>query len=227
MAKKKTPKKKAAQKSVAKKATAKRAARIPNLATMRGVPSFDLEEMAILVRANCTQVAEAFKKRNKLKTWIRNAAGKTVTISEPCFLVYQLKGHPWVIINGLFGNYVPFEDAKALSKTLATRVIYFGNSDASCVTQYDLYENGKQLEHFDIFEGVKFSSQFRNVKPPKDCPDVYAFVDEFFKEQDAFIPGWSALLFDDLRCNEGDEVKLDFGAALNGEILAGFDYVSL
>jgi hypothetical protein len=203
MAKKKTAKKKASIKSVTKKSAGSKAPEMPDLAAMRGVSTFDMEDAEILVRSSCAAVAKAFKKRKKLKTWIRNSIGKTVTITGGCYLVYQLKGHSWVTISGFCVGHSgpqdakvsPQEDAKALSKSLATRAIYFGNSDTSCVTEYDLYENGKQIEHFDDFDGVNFSSQFRDIEPPEDGPDICPFVDASIAEQGAFVTGWSHFLF--------------------------------
>jgi hypothetical protein len=192
---------------------------------MRGVPTFDLDDAAILVRSPCAKVADSFRKRRKLSTWIPNAAGKTVTVIGECFLVYQLKGHPWATISEFGGRYST-KDAKGLSKSLATRAIYFGNSDTSGVTEYDLYENGKQLEHFFAFDGITFKSTIRDVEPPDDGPDIYPFIDDFIRRQDAYIPYWSALLFDNWRRFSGDKVKLDFNGALSKTILDRFDFLS-
>ena len=227
-------KKKVAKKPVAKRSATRKTPEMPDLTEIRGVPNFDMEDASILVRSSCAEVADAFKKRKKLKTWIRNAIGKTVTITGASYLVYQLKGHSWVTINGFTGDSSrrqtakasPQDDAKALSKSLATKVIYFGNSDTSCVTEYDLYKNGKQIEHFDDVDGVNFHSQFRDIEPPEDGPDIYTFVDASIAEQDAYITGWSHFLFDGWRHKNGDKVKLDFGGALNDTIIQRLDFVS-
>lgn len=234
MAKKKKTATKPVTKKRTKKAAANKSLAMPDFAKMRGVSNFDMDDTSILVRSYCAEVAEAFKKRKKLKTWIQNAIGKTVTITGACYLVYQLKGHAWVTVSEFCSDHSrtkeakdsPQEVAKALSKSLATRAIHFGNSDTSCVTEYDLYENGRQIEHFDDFDGVNFKSQFRDVEPPEDGPDIYTFVDAFIEEQDAFVTGWSRFLFHGWQYKKGDQVTLDFGGAFNDPILEGLDFVS-
>jgi hypothetical protein len=226
--KKKAPKKTTAKNPAAKKRGAKRSAEKFDLAKLRGVPTFDLEESIILVRSECRPVAAAFKKYKKLKSLVRDAVGKTVVIAEPSYLVYQVKGHKWSNISDFrfIGNSPSPADAKALSKLLATRAIFFGNSDTSCVTQYDVYDNGKQLEYFDNFDGIKFTSRLRDVEAPEDGPDIYPFIDEFIREQDAYIPYWSALLFHGWRHKPGEKVNLDFGGSLDDKVVVGFDFVS-
>jgi hypothetical protein len=226
MAKKKSTPKKAVKKPATRKKAKTRAPTLPDITKMRGVPTFDLEESVLLVRASCDQVAEALKKRKKLKKRIRNAAGKTITIAGDCYFVYQLRGHPWVIVSVFWGGCAGQDDGKGLSKALATRAIYFGNSDTSCVTQYEVYENGNQVEYFDDFNGIKFHSKLRDVAPPEDGPDVYDFVDAFIREQDAFIPYHSALLFEGWRYKRGDTIKLDFHGALTDKFVSAFEVVS-
>jgi hypothetical protein len=234
MATKKAAKKKAAKKPAAKKSAASKAPDMPDFARLRGVATFDMEDAVILVRSSCAEVAEAVKKRKKLKTWVRNALGKTVTVAGASYLIYQLKGHSWVTINGFTGGNSrrqaakasPQDDAKALSKSLATKAIFFANSDTSSVTEYDLFENGRHIEHFDDFNGINFNSQFRDIEPPEDGPDIYTFVDAFIAEQDAFVTGWSHFLFDGWRYKKGDKVELDFGGVLNDTIIQRLDFVS-
>ena len=190
-----------------------KAASPPPVSELRGVASFDTNEILVLVLAPVGAVAEAFQKLRKAKTWTQNVGEKTVTVADPSFLVYRLKGHPWTIVDRYHGHGARLqpEDAQALSKTLQTKAIFYGNSDTAGVTQYDLFENGKRLEHFVDYEGIEFESVVRDVQPPED--DVYEFVEAFMREQDAFAPGITTYMGGGWRVKEGEEVALDFLAA--------------
>jgi hypothetical protein len=235
----KAAKKKAAkattQKSVKKKAVVKKVVKkkaaasseLSELTAMRGVVSFDTNEIIILVRGTCGKVAEALRGQKKLDTWVKNAVGKSVTVDGPSFLVYQFKTHPWVIVDGFWGGYPNPEDAEELSRLLDTRTIFYGNSDTSCVTQYNVYDSGKEVEYFESGDnGLKFRSEIRKIKAPKDGPDIYSFVFDFIEAQDAFAPSWSLYLFNGSRHKKGDRVKLAFEGVLNKESLERFDYLS-
>src|SRR5436189_5091151 len=93
------------------------------LEEMRGVASFDTNELLVFVRAAVEEAAAAFQRLRKLKTWIKKAGGKTVTVTEPSYVVYRLKGHIWTIIDTYKASkrYVDEKDAKELSKTLKTK----------------------------------------------------------------------------------------------------------
>src|SRR5262245_1911346 len=139
VAKRNTANRKTAKKPRAKKPALRKLLAMPDFSAMRGVSTFDTDDAAILVRSSCAEVAKALKKLKNLKTLIQKAIGKTVTITGESYLVYQLKGHSWSTING-FSNAgaakdakgSPQYDAKALSKSLVTRAMFFGNSDTSC-----------------------------------------------------------------------------------------------
>jgi hypothetical protein len=167
-----------------------------DIVSMRGVASFDTNEIIVLVHAPVEPVAEAFKEIRKLKNWTRNANGQFIEVANPSYLVYQLRGHIWTIVDCYHGQarMVP-DHAKALSKTLKTKAIFYGNSDTAGVTAYELFDNGKLLEHFELGDdGVNFTSDLRNVDAPDDDTEVYDFVDEFFKSHNAFAPSWSVYL---------------------------------
>jgi hypothetical protein len=205
-------------------AKGKKAPKETQLADMRGVACFDTNEILLFVPAPVEEVAGAFKKLRNLKTWIKGAGGKTVVVSAPSFVVYRLKGHKWTIID----SYLPLakwpseKDAKALSKAFKSRVIFYGNSDTGGVTSYDLFEDGKRLEHFMSFKELEFESNLRDVEPPEDGPDIYPFVDQFMTEQDAFAPDWSANFYA-FRHKPGAKVKLD---VLPEEFVERLDYLA-
>ena len=194
------------------------------LEDMRGVASFDTNEILLFVPAAVEEVAAAFKKLRKLKTWIKDARGKTIVVSEPSYVVYRLKGHKWTIIDSYkaIGDYPTENDAKALSKTFNSRIIHYGNSDTASATGYDLFEKGKRLEHFMCYEDVEFESDFREVEPPEDGPEIYPFVEQFMKEQDAFAPSWTTY-FGAFRHKPGAKIKLDI---LPKEMVERLDYLA-
>ena len=168
----------------------------PPVSELRGVVSFDTEELLVLVRAPVERAAKALRSHQKLDTWVRDAPGKEVVVSDPSFVVYRLRGHPWTIIDGYRSrsSRLQPEDACTLSKLLSTRAIFYGNSDTAGVTCYDLFEEGRRLEHFAAYEGIEFDSVVRQVPPPPDGEEIYDFVDALMREQDALAPGWSTQL---------------------------------
>jgi len=186
----------------------------PPIAECRGVASFDTNEILVLVRAPVEPVAAAFRDLRGLATWVPEVQGQTVTVSDPCYLVYRLAGHPWTIIDrygATVGYYPEPGDAKALSAALSTAAIYYGNSDTASAIGYELFEGGRRLERFEteLGEGVEFESVLRRVDPPQDGDGVYAFADAFLRAQDAFVPGWS-VYFGGWCHKPGQQVQLDF-----------------
>jgi hypothetical protein len=174
-------------------------------------------------------VAEAFAARKKAKVWEADVLGRTVTITDPSYMVLRMAGHRWTLITPcVAGRTSSFkaDEAKALSKTLKTRAIYFANSDTADYTEYQLFDAGKRLEHFRCFEDVEFSSDARDVDPPEDGPAIYEFVDRFIREQDAFVPacgvrlnaGWMTA---------GQNVELGPADGLPAEAFERIDFVAV
>jgi hypothetical protein len=58
-------------------------------------------------------------------------------------------------------------------------------------TEYELFDAGKSLERFSCSVDVKFTTSVRDIDPPEDGPDIYDFVSQFMREQDAFVPACS------------------------------------
>jgi hypothetical protein len=178
---------------------------------MRGVVTFDTNEILVLVHAPVEAVAEAFGRSAGLGTWVEGAHGQTVTISDPCYLVYRLKGHSWTILDRFAGHsgLLGPDDARSLSEALGTRALHYANSDTAGATGYELFDGGELLERLEAYEGVEFETMLRQVEPPEDGPDIRSFVDTFIREQDAFVPGWSVYLGG--WCHKpGDRVQLRF-----------------
>jgi hypothetical protein len=200
----------------------------PKISEMRGVVTFDTNEIILLVRAGVEEVAAEFAKLKKLKTWVKDFCGKEVTVKSPCYLVYRLEGHTWTIVEPYqSGNEYPEQaDAKALSKALKTTAIFYGNSDTGGATAYDLFDRGKRLEHFESTdEGLEFESSVRDVLAPEDGPEIYPFVDAFIRQQDAFVFAWAAHAGAHFR-KPGDKVKLSFSGDFGEVIVERLDFVS-
>jgi len=133
-------------------------------------------------------------------------------VADPSYIVYQLQGHLWTIVDCYHGRVRMVPDhAKALSKTLKTKAIFYGNSDTAGVTAYELFDNGKLLEHFELNDdGVNFTSEIRHIDPPQDGPDVFTFVNEFLKSHNALAPSWSVYL-GGWNHQPGQRVQLEIG----------------
>lgn len=167
----------------------------PALAERRGVMTFDSNLIAVLVKAPVETTADALAKHLGARTWLKDAIGKMITFStSPGYLLFQLRGHPYTTVF----QYVysppggPTPDlAEALSKALATKAIFFANSDTGGVTTFEAYDMGKLLERCNAGHGFEFSSTLRNESDrPEDGPWIYPFIDMLVHEHDAFIPSW-------------------------------------
>ena len=196
------------------------------LAEFRGVASFDTNEILVLVAAPVEEVTSALMKHMKFEKCHRDAYGTHVPDSDISYIVYRLKGHPWTIIDTFTGSrYLEPEDAQGLSKSLKTRVIFYGNSDTGGVTTYSLFDRGKRLEYFECEEEVEFESRLRKVDPPEGGEDIYPFVEAFMIEQDALAPGWSIAVTADRR-KAGLITVNFFGDDFGREALERLDYVA-
>lgn len=215
----------------------------PPLAERRGVVTFETNELLVLVKAPVEATADAFAKHIGAKTWIKNANGKPVRTASTGYVLYQMTGHPYTTIflyahsPGSFKY--PNEDlARALSKGLKTKAIYFGNSDTASATAFEVYENGKQLERFCCEADLEFTSTLRDEsEAPEDGPDIYPFVDKVMREHDAFAPGFTSYV-SRFGLEPGEKVTLDISArsmdldveyagGVTEPVFARVDYVAL
>lgn len=126
----------------------------------------------------------------------------------------QLEGNAWTVVSG------DAEVAKQLSDDLDTDTIYFGFGDASGWMMYDFFQKGEKVESYGFGEDYSeemeemgtgyispwdietsdgemqwgFSSKLRKVSE-QEIQKGEAFIDEFFKSQNAYL-GWEALPID-------------------------------
>jgi ankyrin repeat protein len=171
-------------------------------AAARGVTTFQINEMAILVNEPVARSAEVFARLRHALAWIPDIYGKPILATPLCVLVYQFSGHDWSLIELLHDDCTGYglsaSDALEISRDLQTKVLFYGNSDTARTVAYSLFENGQEMESFfcGVDEeresgGVVFRSKLREASI--ECSDREDFVEAFIKEQDAFLPGWSEL----------------------------------
>ena len=201
------------------------------LTKQRGAVPFDRNLTLLLAKSPVNKVAQAFCGAFNTDVWHKNVLSKEVTIVDPSFLIFQLSGHKWTNILGIsidsFSWSKP-DKANRLSKTLEGRVIYFGVSDTAEAVAYSLFDNGKLLEELDFYEGVsddlgdpkshRFVSKLRKTKASQ-ITNVEAFVDEFFRSQNALVPPVGRSSY-----NIGEKVIIDI-AGLDPEDVARMDFV--
>lgn len=98
------------------------------------------------------------------------------------------------------------QDALKLSELLNTRAIYYWENDTGQSIEYHLYSNGALQEKFFYEVGfpIQFQSELRqsNFHRIRDIRKIrdrevrdgtaFSFVDEFLKQQDAYIPELNA-----------------------------------
>ncbi len=177
----------------------------------RGLVSNNLNDRLILVKANVEQVAAAFCEVRNASIWLKNAFEKEVELTNLCYKVFQFTGHQWTNIHETncwsWKDSLDTEDAKELSKKLQTQAIYYGVSDTAGVIYYELFESGELIELFDdgsdcTFpeekqnpEQVVYGNQFKFYSKQrqidaKTIKNVFDFVDEFFKSQNAYVPAF-------------------------------------
>jgi hypothetical protein len=159
----------------------------------RGLETIDRNLVFILVQASVEQVSQAFSTLRQMNVWIRNAYECEIEIQNESTFVFQLRGHPWSLVYKLHRSsiriYLTEVDAKYLSESLSTSVIYYAGSDTCGTIEYHLYSNGILQEKLSFEEEFKcdFQSQLRQLEA-KYIEDAYTFTMNFIREQDAYIP---------------------------------------
>jgi hypothetical protein len=161
-------------------------------AEARGVQEFNCDDVQLLVHAPIDAVTSAWAKAMGAKRTQRDVLGQTVTISRSTHLLVQLKGHPWTIIAACVfnpGNMLGPANAKAIAKSAATKAISYVSSDTAGICEYELFNAaGKSVERFRMSDSIEFRSEARKVRAPALGSESLPFVNDFFRDQDAFAP---------------------------------------
>jgi hypothetical protein len=121
---------------------------------------------------------------------------------------------------------MPFDlleaDAPRISELLHTCVIFYSASDTFGLTEYHVYKDGVLEEKFFFQEGssVEFQSKYKQVET-RSIKNVYKFIDEAIREQDAYVP----LLDTRGNFDVGTRVFLQIGGLASDEI-EQMDYIA-
>jgi hypothetical protein len=159
----------------------------------RGLETIDRNLVFVLVRASVEQVSQAFSTLRQMNVWVRNAYECEIEIQNESTFVFQLRGHPWSLIykphTSSIRIYLTEEDARNISESLSTSVIYYAGSDTCGTIEYHLYSNGILQEKLSFEEEFKceFQSQLRQLEA-RSIEEAYTFTMNFIREQDAYIP---------------------------------------
>ncbi|WP_425397377.1 hypothetical protein [Aeoliella sp.] len=145
------------------------------LATMRGVGSFEYNGSSVFVDADVEAVSAALAQHRGASAPEVDVAGREVELTKQCFFVFRFAGHRWSQVIGresysdamnpfMGGSFDPEalkaelathlnkDDAVALSKQLGTKVLYYQVSDTAGALGYTLYDNGNEIEHLEVGE---------------------------------------------------------------------------
>jgi hypothetical protein len=116
--------------------------------------------------------------------------------------------------------------AKTLAKGLKTKVICFVNSDTAGICEYELFDaKGKSRERFLMSDRIEFRSDLRDVTAPALGPMSLPFVNDFFREQDAFAPA-CAFEFCAGNMRAGDRFELKAFDQIPTDAVARMDVIS-
>ncbi len=159
----------------------------------RGIETIDRNQNLLLVRAPIESVAQKLSTARRADVWERDIYDREIEITAESYIVFQLRGHPWTIVEQL--NHQPGSlvfgegDAIILSSFPSTRAIYYKCSDTCGYIGYNCYDGGAFAEmlYFEEEMDLLFLSDFREVKA-EDIDSAFSFTDAFMQEQDIYIP---------------------------------------
>ena len=151
---------------------------------LKGVESFDVNDMMFFVQAPIEFVAKAFSQLYDGRLQC-NVYGRELSDAVTGFILMQFLRHSWTIV---YRPEFPFyseceKDAQKLSRLLITRAVYYYITDTGGELTYKLYQNGNCVEKlkWDYGDGgsIQFQSQLRS-----EIRDIGTF----FEEQNIYVP---------------------------------------
>ena len=172
-----------------------------------GVPTFDVNDSCLLVKAPVEKASAGLQALLGAKTLKPNVLGKKIKLARRCYAVFRIVGQPWSIVMRLCSNvdetFHKPSDAAALSKSLEASVILVNSGDTGGVYQYFVFEKGKVVEVFDVGSGesldladlknvargeqITFASSLR--KPDlKQVKNPLDFIGDYIKSENALVP---------------------------------------
>lgn len=210
----------------------------------RGIEHLDLNDYLVLVQAPIEQVGQALCQTRQVDRWERDVYGREIEIvDQHSAIIFQFRRHPWTIIQSSI--FFPFpmslhdEDAQSLSRWLQTKALSYLVSDTGGYIGYHYFNCGESLERFyyDENELIEVTdadanemefigvSEFRSQLRPKkagEIDDGYRFINEFLREQDAYVPAcrWGCIL------KVGQKVSIQL-EDLERDDIERMDYITL
>ena len=167
---------------------------IMEIQTFRGIQIQETNDYMTLVRAPVESVATMLNQVKNPIDWLQDVYLQPIETHSRGLIALQFRGHAWSIIHELnFWQYSDYEpDAQSLSLALNTCGVYYYISDTAYELIYALYDEGKCSEKmiFRDNEEFHFESQIRPLTKA-DIRSPNGFADDFFREQDIYIPSLS------------------------------------
>ncbi len=142
----------------------------------RGIATTEINETALLVKAPVNRVTEAFARLHKAQSIERDIIDRPVRTTGLCFIVYQLTGHDWTIVQYAHTDWLSPgpgpRDAEELSRELQTEAIYYGTSKTVEAIGYAYYVKGACMERLDYYED--YSDYAEDPKEKTNLPPAPA-----------------------------------------------------
>jgi hypothetical protein len=160
----------------------------------RGLENVARNQSLLLLRSDVETVGK-FVAANAVR-WERDVLGQTVCSGACNILLFRVRGQSWAIA---LGDVLELSIAVPFSREFHSEAIEYQVSDTCASIGYSYFRDGELLE--ELFcemgagnrprrRGSKFNSKIRNLRLA-DIKDGWAFVDQFFRDHDAYEPSLS------------------------------------
>jgi hypothetical protein len=145
----------------------------------RGVRTFDVNEMWIIVRSGIEEAARAFTEIRETTAWHRDVYGLEVEASADSLLAFKLEGQDWTLFHDYrvksMTAWLSDDAAREISEKLVCQTVFFGVSDTAGCAIYLLFDSGILVEELDtnaIPSGLNSEGQIINpfTRKPYDIP---------------------------------------------------------
>jgi hypothetical protein len=158
------------------------------ISEMRSVGSFDYNGSTVFAKGNVEDVSRAIHERDSTSQWQKNIINREIELTNQCFFIFQFSGHVWT--NIISRQYLNYDYARFISKSLKTRTIDYRVSDTASALQYRIFENGELLERLktgECYENIEWKSTIHHVGA-EQIGNIEEWVEKIFIENDALEP---------------------------------------
>jgi hypothetical protein len=161
--------------------------------SLRGLGHRSASEVVLAARAPIDDVAPALERLRGGRQWSRRIFDEQGFFpGEEGYLVYQLRGHSWTLVQTelLDRRALHATDARGLSESLGCDALLLEICEPSELLRYALYREGERIEEFGLLPrgATAFASSVREVEASDREPAV-DFVDATLAAWDIFVPG--------------------------------------